>query len=112
MQKIALKEIFMPITFLSDQDVYGLIIEGCRQKRIALNMTQSDLASRTGLSLRTIKGFETGQSINLMSLIRILRALGEFSRLEKLVPEPQISAKSIYLNEPVAKKKRVRRVSS
>jgi len=102
----------MSIQLINDLELYERILQGCREKRLALNMTQSDLAKRATLSLRTIKGFETGQSVNVMSLIKILRAIGEFNRLQALVIEPQISPKAMFLGQAKGKRKRARRAAS
>lgn len=101
----------MALAFLSNDDMYGRIYQSCRDKRLLLNMTQAELAKRSGLSLRTIKSFESGQSVTLMSLVKIMRALGEFHRLEHLVVESSVSAKEIFLNDKPMKKKRARRAA-
>ncbi len=102
----------MPIQFISDLEMYERILNGCRQKRLDLNMTQSELAKRSGLSLRTIKGFEQGQAVNFLSLAKILRALGEFQRLENLVIESPVSPKLIFQSQEKDKRKRARRATS
>lgn len=89
----------MKIDLLTDQEMYGRIYQGCRQRRFQLEMTQSDLARRAGLSLRTIKKFEAGDNINFRSLMKLLRALGEFKRLETLVIEAVESPKEIFFRE-------------
>ena len=99
----------MPISLATDEEICRQIIEGCRQKRIALELKQTDLAQRSGLSIATIKGFELGRSVNLTTLIKIMRALGELHRVENLAPEWIVSPKSISMEERPKKKKRVRR---
>lgn len=101
----------MPISFATDKEICRQIIEGCRQKRISLELKQTDLAQKSGLSIGTIKGFELGKSVNLMTLIKIMRALGELHRVENLVPELIVSPRSIFLEERPEKKKRVRRAA-
>jgi transcriptional regulator with XRE-family HTH domain len=101
----------MPISFATDDEICQQIIEGCRLKRIAMEMKQTDLAQKSGLSIATIKGFELGKSVNLMTLIKIMRALGELHRVENLVPELIVSPKSIFFEERPVTKKRVRRAT-
>lgn len=101
----------MPISFITDDEICRKIIEGCRQKRISLELKQTDLAQKSGLSIGTIKGFELGKSVNLMTLIKIMRALGELHRVENLAPELIVSPKAIFLEERPKKKKRVRRAA-
>ena len=46
-----------------------------KQKRVDQNLTQAQLAKKAGLNRWTISQIENGESINLSSLIQILRAL-------------------------------------
>ncbi len=56
--------------------------------RLNRNQTQESLAEEAGVSPRTLKRIEKGQSTQLGSLIRILRALDLLENLEVLVPAP------------------------
>ena len=58
-----------------------------KAKRIAMNMTQADLALESGASLRTIAMVESGSNISLNHLISILRALRIAANLDLLIPE-------------------------
>ncbi|MCF6237408.1 MAG: helix-turn-helix domain-containing protein [Candidatus Marinimicrobia bacterium] len=50
-------------------------------------LTQAALAERAQVSKRTIERFEAGYSIQMITLIRILRVFDQLSVLESLVPE-------------------------
>lgn len=84
------------------------IAQSCKQKRLQLNLTQQELAQRAGVSLRTITNFELGQSIQLTSLIKLFRALGEFGRLRSLILDELPSPKSIFLQKQKGKRVRQR----
>ncbi len=58
-----------------------------QQQRVGMNLTQSQLADAAGVSARTIERFETGSSIQLDKLVRILRALRLSDNLDALAPE-------------------------
>ena len=62
-----------------------------KARRIALNMTQSELATESGVSLRTISGFENGDNISLDNLISILRVLRLLQEINALFPEKMIN---------------------
>jgi transcriptional regulator with XRE-family HTH domain len=62
-----------------------------KARRIALNMTQRELATESGVSLRTISGFENGDNISLDNLISILRVLRLLQELNVLFPEKMIN---------------------
>ncbi len=59
--------------------------------RLALNLTQGELADQAGVSKSTVERIERGESAQLSSWIRILRALGFVEGLNQLVPAPTIS---------------------
>lgn len=59
--------------------------------RLNRNQTQRALAEEAGVSLRTIIRIEQGESVQLVSLIRVLRATGLLANLDALVPTPPVS---------------------
>ena len=54
--------------------------------RIRIPLTQAELAKKTGLSVHTITNVESGRSVQMSNLIKILRALGLQQNLDILVP--------------------------
>mgnify|MGYP003674217006 CR=1 FL=1 len=83
--------------FLSDDQIIERIASRCRARRLELEMTQSDLAHQSNLSLITIKKFETYTPPSFKTLIAILRALGDLHLLSELMNPLEESAKSIHL---------------
>ena len=57
--------------------------------RLSRNLTQAELAKEAGVSKRTLERIEAGQSAQITSFIRILRALDLLERLELLLPPAQ-----------------------
>lgn len=57
--------------------------------RLSYNLTQAELAHNAGVSKRTVERIEAGQSAQLTSFIRVLRALDLLNRLEQFLPPPQ-----------------------
>jgi transcriptional regulator with XRE-family HTH domain len=72
---------------LTDRTVLTEIGERLAHRRISLGLTQAQAASEAGLSKRTITRIENGESAQLSSFIRLLRALDMLDRVEALVPE-------------------------
>ena len=64
--------------------------ERARQYRVGMNLTQAELATNAGVSQRTIERLEAGSSVQLDTLIRILRALRLSTNLDQLIPEASI----------------------
>lgn len=56
--------------------------------RLERNLTQDGLATEAGVGRATVQRLERGESVQLGSLLGILRALGLLEGLNALVPEP------------------------
>ena len=74
-----------------------------RAERLERNLTQEEVAGRSGLSRRTITAIENGEGSSLSSLVALLRALGALSTLENFLPPrgPSPIALSRLREEPV-----------
>ncbi len=54
--------------------------------RLDHNLTQEDLATAAAVSKRTVERLETGRSVQLSNLVRVLGALDLTRNLDQLVP--------------------------
>ena len=57
------------------------------RRRIAQVLTQEDLAKEAGISKRTLERLEAGHPSQLLSLVRVLRALNMLDLFEVAIPE-------------------------
>ncbi len=71
-----------------------------RQYRIRLNLTQAELADRSGISSSTEVRIESGVDSKMTNYIKILRVLGLAQNLDLLIPEPQPDFKALYEQKP------------
>ncbi|HEX7048547.1 MAG TPA: helix-turn-helix transcriptional regulator [Gammaproteobacteria bacterium] len=55
-------------------------------RRVEKDMTQAALAREAGVSKRTVERLEAGASVQLTSLVRLLRTLSLLGNLEALLP--------------------------
>jgi transcriptional regulator with XRE-family HTH domain len=55
--------------------------------RISSDLTQDELADRAGVTRSTVQRLERGDSVQLDSLIRMVRALGRVEAFELLLPD-------------------------
>lgn len=62
-----------------------------KRLRLASELTQADLSSRSGVSVGTIANLEKGKDISLSNLIAVFRALNVLEEMDALLQE----AKSI-----------------
>ena len=96
----------MAIHIISDADMYDRIRLGCRDKRLAIGFSQNELARKAGVALRTVKNFELGDQISLISLMKIMRAIGESNRFELLIPEVEASPREQFLQSQSGRRPR------
>jgi Uncharacterized protein conserved in bacteria len=60
------------------------------QARLSKNLSQQEVADRSGLSISTVKRLERGESPTLDSFIRAMGALGLGSHLDALLPDQAV----------------------
>lgn len=72
---------------LTDTTTLRILGERIEQYRIAAELTQAELAERAGIGKRTLERVEAGGGAELITLIRVLRALDLLEGFEKLLPE-------------------------
>lgn len=83
---------FMEIQgYLTDEAVLDELGARLERTRLERNLTQRELAAEAGVERKAVQRIEAGESVKLVSLIRVLRALGLLDALERLVPEPVAS---------------------
>jgi transcriptional regulator with XRE-family HTH domain len=72
---------------LTDETVLAEMGKRLARTRLSRNISQAELASEAGVAKTTVERLERGGGIQLESLIRILRALGELDRLDIVISE-------------------------
>lgn len=55
--------------------------------RISMNLTQTEMADRSGVALRTVARIENGESVKVESVLNVLRVLKVLPNLELLLQE-------------------------
>lgn len=76
------KSIIEDWSALSDKAIVKHVCSQLRQLRLDQNITQEQLAERSGLGRATISRIEKGQSVSLLTLIQLLRALNKLDLLD------------------------------
>ena len=99
------------IYILTDTELCNRIAAKIKTVRLKQNMSQAELANKSGVSISTIKRMEDGEVKNFESLIRVLRTLGKLDVFVPLVEEEQLSPNEYYelaskANKPKRKRKR------
>jgi transcriptional regulator with XRE-family HTH domain len=75
---------------LTDQATLTELATRVQRARLDQQMTQADLAERAGVARPTVERFEASGVAQLVTLVRILRALGLLDRLDTLLPETSL----------------------
>jgi transcriptional regulator with XRE-family HTH domain len=79
----------MTVTFKTESDLLKDISEKVKQLRLSQDLTQKALAEKSGVSLGSLKRFETIGEISLKSLIKIAYVLGSVQSFDLLFQLPQ-----------------------
>jgi len=83
----------MNISEQTNEELCRLLGSKLRQARLQQDLTQEQLAELTSLSISTIKGLEMGNG-RIMSLITVMRGLGEEDIVSSLVANPASAVSS------------------
>lgn len=75
----------------SDTAILRNIADFVKQTRLFQNKTQQQLADEAGINRSTLAQLEKGNNFSVITLIEVLRSLGELNRLQDLKYEPLIS---------------------
>lgn len=76
------------IAFLSNPQIEQELGKRLKERRLEMNLSQEQIAARSGLSRRTITAIENGEGSTLTTLIAMLRALQALDTLDAFLPEP------------------------
>lgn len=99
------------IYILTDIELCNRIAAKIKTVRLKQNMSQAELADKSGVSISTIKRMEDGEVKNFESLIRVLRTLGKLDIFVPLVEEEQLSPNEYYELDSKANKHKRKRAS-
>lgn len=92
----------------SDNDIVSELGKRFREYRIALRLTQKDVAEQSGVSVMTVVRFEKGEggTIRLDTFVSMLRSIRKLEGIAETIPEIPIS---LY-DERKARQKQKQRV--
>ena len=83
---------------------YARLCERLKQYRIHYPLTQSDLAEKSGVSVRSISRFENGEDISLSNFLKLLRAMDLDARMVEMIPD-QSKRPSYYLEKETKRRR-------
>ena len=77
--------------------------------RISLNLTQQELAEKSGVSLRSVGRFENGNDIQLSNLFKLLKAMALSDSIVEMIPD--MTKRPSYYIDSDRQRKRAHRVN-
>ncbi|WP_319000668.1 MULTISPECIES: helix-turn-helix domain-containing protein [Burkholderia] len=101
----------MDLSFSKPSEVVKRLCERLRTERLAVGLTQSDLAGRAGIATNTVSNLEAGRNVGFEAVVRVAMALGRIKELEGLFQPKLDSIEDILRYEKSAKRLRTRRKS-
>ncbi|MBZ5795534.1 helix-turn-helix domain-containing protein [Burkholderia contaminans] len=101
----------LDLSFSKPSEVVKRLCERLRTERLALGMTQADLAGRAGIATNTVSNLEAGRNVGFEAVVRVAMALGRIKELEGLFQPKLDSIEDILRYEKTAKRLRTRRKS-
>ena len=87
------------------QEIRLGIAAKAQAKRLALNMSQKDLAARSGVSLGSVKRFETTGEISLASLLAIALILNDLEAFSGFLFNPPRTENLFKPQSPALRKR-------
>lgn len=89
-------------------DVLKRIGQAIREHRLRINLPQSVLAERSGVSITAVKRLECGAGVTLETFVQVCRTLGQDWWISEIEPKTEISpiAYADALKKNAAKKRR------
>ncbi len=95
----------MPLNLYTPQELLEKIAIKAKQVRLNQNLTQEGLASRSGVSLGSVKRFERTGQISFESLLKISLVLNSLSDFENIFDENTKPIKTLdeIIAEPTKK---------
>lgn len=94
-----------PKTQASNPEIIAELGKRFKEYRLALRMTQQEVADKAGLSLVTVRQFESGKSLNItmnsfMALLRVIGQLQDIYQALPTMPVPMLLLEKFKKNQP------------
>ncbi|HGM6877234.1 MULTISPECIES: helix-turn-helix transcriptional regulator [Serratia] len=99
----------MDLSFSKPSEIVKLLCERLRTERLALQMTQVDVAARAGVGANTVSNLEAGRNVSFETVVRVAMVLGRSKEFEGLFLPKLDSLEDILRYEESAKRKRTKK---
>ncbi len=93
----------MRFATMSDSEIVSELCRRIKETRIAMRLSQIELAERAAVGIATIKRVEQGGAVTLTTLISILRALDRLHQLESVLYDSEVRGFNAEINPELPK---------
>jgi transcriptional regulator with XRE-family HTH domain len=90
-------------------EILKRLCERLRSERLALQMTQAEVAGRAGLGINTVSNLEAGRNVGFEAVVRVAMVLGRTKELEGLFLPTLDSLDDIRRYEHAATRHRIKK---
>jgi transcriptional regulator with XRE-family HTH domain len=101
----------LDLSFSKPSEVVKRLCDRLRTERLAMDMTQAELAGRAGIGTNTVSNLEAGRNVGFENVVRVAMALGRTKELEGLFLPKLESIEDIRRYENSANRLRTKRKS-
>lgn len=90
-QQLSVNKLKKVSSLLTDESILLELGQRLAQQRLSMGLTQAQLADQSGIGKRTLERAESGKSIQLITLIRLMRVMDLLLALDQWLPPNQPS---------------------
>lgn len=101
----------LDLSFSKPSEIVKRLCNRLRTERLALQMTQADVAGRAGIGTNTVSNLEAGRNVGFENVVRVAMVLGRTKELEGLFLPKLDSLEDIRRYENIVNRHRTKRKS-
>ncbi|QZD72581.1 helix-turn-helix transcriptional regulator [Pseudomonas sp. 3-2] len=101
----------LELSFSKPSEIVKRLCQRLRTERIALQMTQADVAARAGVGTNTVANLEAGRNVSFETVVRVAMVVGRVQEIEDLFLPKLDSLDDILRYEDSSKRQRIKRTS-
>lgn len=99
----------LDLSLSKPSEVSKRLCKRLRTERLALQMTQADVAGRAGIGTNTVSNLEAGHNVGFENVVRVAMVLGRSKEIEGLFQPKLDSIEDIRRYEDSAHRQRTKR---
>ncbi|VVN14985.1 hypothetical protein PS645_03995 [Pseudomonas fluorescens] len=99
----------LELDFVKPSELVKRLCDRLRKERLALQLTQADVAGRAGIGTNTVSNLEAGRNVGFENVVRVAMVLGRTKELEELFMPKLNSLEDIRRYETSVKRQRIKR---